>query len=278
MLLADATIATLGPPSVERGCLRVEGRLHRGASGRSFAAVPARRPIFLEGALVLPGLANAHTHLYSALARGMPGPRQPPGNFREILERVWWRLDRALDLELVEASALAGGVEAALSGTTLLVDHHSSPSAITASLSRIRGALEQVGLRSLLCYEVTDRNGTEGRDLGLAENLAFAREPARELTRGMIGAHAGFTLSDDSLGLRVVVVATGTGLHVHVAEDRCDVDECLARHGMGSSARLRAHGLLTARTVFAHCVHLGSAEMDEVPAQAAGWCTTRART
>ena len=127
----------------------------------------------LSGCLVLPGLVNAHTHLYSALARGMPWPSPPPRNFIEILEKVWWKLDRALDEEAVYHSAMAGAMEAALSGTTLLIDHHSSPSFIAGSLDTIRRAVEAVGLRSVLCYEVTDRNGVAGRDAGLAENRRF---------------------------------------------------------------------------------------------------------
>ena len=173
MLLKGATLVGLDPPHVELADLRIEGEriAERGRDLRGGEEAD------LTGCLVLPGLVNAHTHLYSALARGMPWPSPAPRNFIEILEKVWWRLDHALDEDAVYHSAMAGAVEAALSGTTLLIDHHSSPSFIAGSLDTIRRAVEAVGLRSVLCYEVTDRNGTAGRDAGLAENARFLSAP-----------------------------------------------------------------------------------------------------
>ena len=172
--------------------------------------------------MILPGLVNAHTHLYSALARGMPGPRVPPRSFVEILERVWWRLDRALDAESVYMSGLVGAIEAALSGTTLLIDHHASPSFIRGSLEVLRRALEEVGLRSALCYEVTDRNGAEGRDLGMARTSlpVSSRSP---LTEGVIAAtplHA----PPEILDRMRAWPSARRALQVHAAEDKVDVE------------------------------------------------------
>ena len=268
MLLTDATVATLEPPRVERAALRVaDGRIVERAG--TLVPRPGEEVVPLEGALVVPGLVNAHTHLYSALARGMPGPAHAPRSFVEILERVWWRLDRALDEESVYLSGVVGAIEAARSGTTLLFDHHSSPSFVRGSLATLRRAVEEVGLRSVLCYETTDRNGSEGRDAGLEENRAFLSSGKSALTRGMAGAHASFTLSDESLGsLAGIVASSGTGLHVHAAEDRCDVDDSLRRSGVGVVERLRRHGLIGAGTLLVHGVHLGEAELGE--AQAAG--------
>lgn len=263
MLLKGATVATLDPPLVETADLRVEG--DRMVERR--ASLPMRQGeevLDLAGAVVVPGLVNAHTHLYSALARGMPAPRVAPRNFVEVLERVWWRLDRALDAESVYLSGLVGAIEAALSGTTLLIDHHASPSFIRGSLGELRRAIEEVGLRSALCYEVTDRNGTEGRDLGLAENEAF-QSLASPLTRGMIGAHASFTLSPESLDrLRDLGQRTGGALHIHAAEDAIDLLDSRARYGVDLVRRLDAHGLLVARPLLAHCVHLTEVEVAEV--------------
>jgi len=262
VILKGATVATLDPPRVEAADLRVDGeRIVERAP--ALAAAAGEEVVDLAGRVVLPGLVNAHTHLYSALARGMPGPSAPPRTFVEILERVWWRLDRALDADSVYLSGLMGGIEAALSGTTLLIDHHSSPSFINGSLGQLRRALEEVGLRSVLCYEVTDRNGTEGRDRGLEENEAF-QAAGSPLTRGMIGAHASFTLSPESLErLRALAERTGAALHIHAAEDRADVLDCLGRYGVGLLQRFDAHGLLAARALLAHCVHLTEAEVAE---------------
>jgi putative selenium metabolism protein SsnA len=257
MLLRGAdVIVSLDPPTVTRADVAIEGGtiVDPAAGGRE------RDVVDVGGALVVPGLVNAHTHLYSALARGMPGPAVPPRSFLEVLEQVWWRLDRALDRESVELSALVGAAEAALSGTTLLVDHHSSPSFVRGSLQTLARAIERVGLRSVLCYETTDRNGAEGRDLGLEENATFLAAEHGPLTRGMVGAHASFTLSDESVSrLARTAAATNSGVHVHVAEDRCDVEDCRTRHGRTLPARLAP--LVSERALLAHCVHLEPAEL-----------------
>jgi putative selenium metabolism protein SsnA len=263
MLLRNAILATLDPPAVAAADLRIGGdRIVERGTG--LAPHPDEQVLDLDGALVMPGLVNAHTHLYSALARGMPGPALHPRNFREILERVWWRLDRALDEETVFVSALVGAVEAALSGTTVLIDHHSSPSFVRGSLACLKRAIESVGLRSVLCYEVTDRNGPEGRDAGAEENVAFQHHDQSALTRGMIGAHATFTLSDESLArLAQAVRDTGSSVHVHVAEDLADVADARERHGSSVTGRLDRYGLIGARALLAHCVHLSPDEVQD---------------
>lgn len=269
MLLQDATVATLDPPRVERASLRVEGALIV-ERGPGLAPRAGEDVVNLAGALVLPGLVNAHTHLYSALARGMRAPVEPPRSFVQILERVWWRLDRALDAESIYLSGLVGAIDAARSGTTLLLDHHSSPSAVRGSLATLRRALEEVGVRSVLCYETTDRNGLEGRDAGIAENRAFVSGSPSELCRGLVGGHASFTLSDESLDrLATLSQETGSGLHVHAAEDRTDGEQCRLRHECGVVERLKRHGLLGARTLLVHGVHLSEAELDDAQAYGA---------
>ena len=268
MLLENATVATLDPPRVEKASLRIVGEriLERGPA---LAPTEGEEVLDLEGALVLPGLVNAHTHLYSALARGMPPPAEPPRSFVEILEKVWWRLDRALDEESIHLSGLVGAIEAARSGTTVLFDHHASPSFVRGSLATLRRAVEEVGLRSVLCYETTDRNGLEGRDAGIAENRELLSSAGTALTRGMVGAHASFTLSDESLDLLSAAVAdANSSLHVHAAEDRADVEDSARRCGAGVVERLRRHGLLVRRTLLVHGVHLSGPELLE--AQGAG--------
>ena len=217
------------------------------------------------GCLVVPGNVCAHTHVYSALARGMPFRLEPPENFVEILQRVWWRLDRALDEGSVRASALVGGMEALLAGTTTLVDHHASPSAIDGSLDVIADAFESLGLRSVLCYEVTDRDGPERTAAGVEESRRFlAREP-RSLVRAMMGAHASFTLSEETLAACVELARSAdTGIHLHVAEDAADERDALARYGTRVVQRLADAGALDRRSLLAHCVHLDSSERELV--------------
>jgi cytosine/adenosine deaminase-related metal-dependent hydrolase len=189
-----------------------------------------------------PGLVCAHHHLYSALARGMPAPPRTPTNFTEILDQIWWRLDAALDLDLVRWSALLGAVEALEAGTTAIVDHHASPSAIDGSLDVIAAVCAEVGVRVVCAYEVTDRHGPEGAKAGLAENERFIRAGGR----GLVGAHACLTLSDDTLDAVVGLAADlGVGVHIHVGEDAVDA---------GAAERLRPH--TRDDWLLAHCVHV----------------------
>ncbi|MGH9295057.1 MAG: amidohydrolase family protein, partial [Acidimicrobiales bacterium] len=194
---------------------------------------------------VTPGLVCGHHHLYSALARGMPAPPRVPRSFPEILELVWWRLDRALDLEMIRWSAMLGALEALEGGTTAIVDHHSSPEAIDGSLSVVAEACAEVGVRVSCCYEVSDRNGPAGAKAGLAENERFLREGGR----GFVGAHACFTLSEATLeAVCELAAALGAGVHIHVAEDAVD-----------SAAGARLEALSKESWLLAHCVHLDRA-------------------
>jgi putative selenium metabolism protein SsnA len=199
----------------------------------------------------------------------MPSPPRRPVNFREILQLIWWRLDRALDEETIYLSALAGAIDAARAGTTCVFDHHSSPSHISGSLQVVREAIQQIGLRAVLCYEVTDRGGLEERDQGTAENRSFLEwcdsagssstdgTDPRSLFRAMIGAHASFTLSDDSLNACADLIGRfNSGLHIHAAEDACDVEDAHDKYGIGVVERLGRVGVLNSKTILAHGVHL----------------------
>lgn len=178
------------------------------------------------------GMVCAHHHLYSALARGMPPPPKDPANFLEILENIWWRLDTALDLEMIEWSAKLGALEALEAGTTGIIDHHESPNAIPGSLSVIADACNEVGVRINTCYGITDRHGSGAALRGLAENDRYLRECAADaeastagMRRGMVGVHAAFTVNDrhlvDAAGL---AEDHGVGVHIHVAEGTDDLD------------------------------------------------------
>lgn len=189
---------------------------------------------------VTPGLVCAHHHLYSALARGMPPPPRTPANFREILEQIWWRLDAALDLEMIYHSARLGALEALEAGTTGIVDHHESPNAIEGSLSAIREACAEVGVRVLACYGVTDRHGPDGARRGLEENRRYLAEGGP----GMVGAHAAFTCSDDTLrGAAELAEEMGCGVHIHVAEGPEDREAPARLEDLTGDSWLLAHGV-----------------------------------
>ncbi len=205
------------------------------------------------------GFVNAHTHIYSGLAPlGMPAPAQAPLNFVQILERVWWRLDRALDARALRASARLYVAEARNLGTVGLVDHHESPDFIEGSLDVLADACQELGMRAVLCYGATERNG--GRDearRGLAECRRFARENDRPLVRGVVALHASFTVSDDTVREAAELCRElGTVMHVHVAEDIADVEDAKRRGWEGPLERLQALGALPPGSILAHGVHL----------------------
>ena len=223
--------------------------------------------------MILPGFVCAHTHLYSSLARGMPPPSVTPRNFVEILEQVWWKLDRALDPEAVELSALVGAIEAARAGCTTLIDHHASPgrrgAAVDGSLDLVAGAIAKVGLRGVVAYEVTDRNGPDEARAGVRENdrfLARVRSEPPQLIRAMVGAHAAFTLTDGTAeAVAEVARRHKVGVHIHVAEDAIDAH----KDGWSTVAWLDARGLLDARALLAHCVHVSDADATRIAAAGA---------
>jgi len=187
-----------------------------------------------------PGLVCAHHHLYSALARGMPAPPVTPTSFRGILEQVWWRLDAALDLEMIRWSAMLGALEALESGTTAIVDHHESPSAIEGSLDVIAAACAEVGVRLVAAYGVTDRHGTDGAKRGLEENRRFLDAGGR----GLVGVHAAFTCSDATLEDAAALASDhGVGVHIHVAEGPEDAEAAERLEKLTGDGWLLAHGV-----------------------------------
>jgi len=229
-----------------------------------------------SGGYLSPGLVCSHTHLYSALARGIEVPIAPSKDFAQILEHLWWRLDRAIDMPILAASARAGCADALFAGVTSLVDHHASPEAIDGSLSAIRSAYEEVGIRGILCYETSDRNGSAGARAGVAENIRFAREiddarmrgddrarGGRPLVDAAIGAHAGFTVGDDTLeSLADAVRTTGRGIHIHLAEDKYDAVDSRYRHSLDLVERLDKVGALTPKGIIGHGLWLTLSEIE----------------
>jgi len=228
IVLENALLVDFDPIRVGPGCLRIENNLIT-ERGNTVSRETTDEVIDCGGAAVLPGLVNGHTHLYSALAVGMPPPEKPPQNFLENLESVWWRLDRAHDAESIEMSARIGALDALRCGTTTLFDHHASPHCIEGSLDLIEKGIADVGLRGILCYETTDRHGLDGRAAGLEENRRYLEKRVQTYSpqfAGMVGAHASFTLEDQTLEeLARLAADFDTGVHMHVAEDQCDEED-----------------------------------------------------
>ncbi len=226
-------------------------------AGRDFTGYEI---IDLRGRLVLPGFLIAHHHLYSALATGL-SPAGPTQNFVQILQNLWWRLDRTLDEETIYYSALAGVMEAVSRGATVIFDHHASMNFVKGSLDIIAEVFKLAGIKGVLCFETSDRNGAEQVDSHIEENISFyERHIDDENIKGVFGLHANFTLSEETLRKIAEVKPKNMPIHIHCGEDKYDFQFCTDLGYSGPVDRLYKFGLLDENSILAHCVHLSEAD------------------
>ena len=231
---------------------------------------PDAEAVDCAGKIVLPGFICAHHHFYSTMARGMAIPGEPASNFVEILERLWWKVDRALLEEDITLSAQIPLIECIRNGTTTVIDHHASPGMPDGSLDLIENAVRQAGIRASLCYEVSDRNVMGD---GIAENERFIKKIGEGdgQIAAMMGLHASFTLSDETLEKCVGIAKDASvGCHVHVAEDLADREDSLQKYGMPTVPRLDKMGASGPKSLFIHCIHIDESEMDLIAATQTG--------
>ncbi|MEW5985495.1 MAG: putative aminohydrolase SsnA [Chloroflexota bacterium] len=270
LLITNGRLVTWTLPNeiIENGAVWVrDGRLaDLGPTPALLKAHPNADRVDAGGQLVMPGNICAHTHFYGAFARGLAIPGPAMKDFPDILNRLWWRLDRALLDVDVKYSALVCLVDAIKHGTTTLIDHHASPNAMDSSLDQIAEAVELAGVRAVLCYEVTDRNGPAGAAAGLEENVRFLTslaERGSNLLAGSFGLHASLTLSDETLAhCAAAGQSLNTGFHIHVAEHEADEYDSLYKSGRRVVDRLATAGILGPKSIVAHCVHVDAAEMN----------------
>jgi len=262
LLIKDGKIADVGP-----GRELVEG-------------FPEEEVIDAVGQYVMPGNICAHTHFYGAFSRGMAIPGEAPNAFPAILKKLWWPLDLALDEDGVRYSALVMAVDAVKNGTTTLFDHHASPSFIDGSLDVIADVIDEAGLRGVLCYEVTDRNGKAGAQAGINENVRWIQSNrVRENPRlgAAFGLHASLTLSEETLEDCRKAVGDEAGFHIHVGEHQSDEYDSLKKSGLRVIDRLGKHDILGSQTIVAHGVHMDSQEAVLV-AETGTWLTHQPRS
>lgn len=269
LLITNGRLVTWEMPNeiiTNGGVLLQDGRIAAVGDSTTLAEqYPDVEQLDAGGQLVMPGNICAHTHFYGAFARGLGIPGPPMKDFPDILERLWWRLDRALLDVDVKYSALVCLVDAIKHGTTTLIDHHASPNAIDSSLDQIAEAVEMAGVRAALCYEVSDRNGATGAQAGISENVRFLyslKDRSNNLLAGTFGLHASLSLSDETLADCVAAVEElGTGFHIHVAEHEADEYDSLHKYGKRVIPRLAEADILGPKSLVAHCVHIDPAEM-----------------
>lgn len=227
---------------------------------------PEEEVIDVEGKLIMPGMICGHSHIYSAYARGM-APSKPTDNFFNVLENLWWTLDRTLTLEDVKLNALTTYMESIQNGVTTVFDHHSGPNSVEGSLSTLADAAKELGIRTSLCYELSDRDGMDIRDKEIKENIDWIKHCQKDdhgdMIKAMFGLHASFTLSDETLyKAREAMEGLYDGYHVHIAEGIEDEWNSVRQHGKRIVERLDDFGIITENTLAIHGVHVNEREMD----------------
>ena len=286
MIIKNGKIITWDDPSqiLEKQAIRIADGLiaEIGPQDQVIAENPDLVQLDASGQYVMPGNICAHTHFYGAYARGLAIPGPAPKDFPEILQKLWWPLDKSLNMGDVRASAEVMLVDAIKNGTTTLFDHHASPNAIDGSLDEIADAVEKAGVRAVLCYEVTDRDGKEKAQAGIRENLRFQnRLNSGDFSRSRIaatfGLHASLTLSEETLDACRAAQSAGEGFHIHVAEHESDEYDSLRKSGLRVVDRLAKHEILGSKTIVAHAVHIDIKEARNL-ADTGTWVTHQPRS
>lgn len=267
LLIENGTIVTLGETNrvLYDHSILCEGGLIKRIAPKSDLREEKAKALDATGKVVMPGFINAHMHFYSTMVRGL-GKAKPSKDFQQVLEHLWWRLDKKLTPDDCYYSALLPLVDSVKRGTTTLIDHHASPFAVRGSLDLIGKAVKEVGLRASLCYELSDRDGAKVAQDGVDENADFIKRCQKERDpqlKALFGLHASFTITDKTMEKAAEVgKALGSGFHVHTAEAKSDQEFNEKNFGMRVVERFHKYGILGPRTIAAHCVHINEHEMD----------------
>jgi putative selenium metabolism protein SsnA len=270
VLITNGNIATLGENNryIKNGAIYAEDGIIRkiGPSEQLEREYPDADITDMRGMLLLPGNVIAHTHMYSSFARGMALKGEPASNFVEILEKLWWKLDKTLNEQDVYLSAMVYLLQCIKFGTTTIIDHHASPAFIDGSLDVLAKAVLESGIRAALCYEVTDRGGKEEAEAGIRENSRFAekcRQFPTKYVKGHMGIHASFTVSDETLNKCISEAErSGSVIHLHVEEDLADRKDSLEKYGVPVLERLKKTGAVKQPLLAVHCVHVQKPEFE----------------
>lgn len=254
-------------PYLEKGAVAIQGTTicQTGSTEALRAAYPDAEYIDAGQKVIMPAFINTHEHIYSAFGRGLTIRGYHPQGFLDILDGLWWTIDRNLTLEDTYLSAMATYIDCIKNGVTTIFDHHAGFGAIEGSLFQIEQAARETGVRSCLCYEISDREGPEKARASVMENVRFIRHTMEDdsgMIAGMMGMHAQFTISDKTMELAAANKPEGAGYHIHVAEGIEDLHHCLKHYGKRITDRLMDFGILGEKTLLGHCIYINEHEMD----------------
>ncbi len=286
MIITNGKIITWTKPNeiIEGKSILIQGSVIKKIDNKEVIQQenPGEEIVDANGQYVMPGLICAHTHFYGAYSRGLSIPGDPPAAFPDILSKLWWALDKALDEKSVASSAWVSIIDAIKHGNTSLFDHHASPNVISNSLDVIADVVNQSGIRASLCYEVTDRDGEKKAIQGVNENVRFINrinngDNLEGRLAATFGLHASLTLSDNTLDHSKIMAPAGTGFHIHVAEHPVDEYDSLKKSGMRVVDRLYKHDILNEKSIVAHAVHVDAKEVD-ILARTNTWVTHQPRS
>lgn len=269
LVLGNGKVITRNPdqPLIENGAVAIDGTVisRVGGTEELRAAYPQAEYIDAKGGLIMPAFINVHEHIYSAFGRGLSINGYDPKGFLDILDGMWWTIDRNLTLHDTYLSAMATYIDCIKNGVTTIFDHHASFGSIEGSLFEIEKAAKETGVRSCLCYEISDRDGMDKAKASVMENAEFIRHALKDesgMIAGMMGMHAQFTISDETFELAAANKPDEVGYHIHVAEGIEDLHHCLKHYGKRIVDRLMDHGVLGEKTLLGHCIYINSHEMD----------------
>lgn len=269
IIIGNGRMVTRDPenPFLEQGAVAIEGTaiIKVGTLAEVKQTYPEAEFIDAQGGMIMPAFINTHEHIYSSFARGLSINGYNPNGFLDILDGMWWTIDRHLTLEQTRLSAMATYIDSIKNGVTTVFDHHASFGHIRDSLFKIEEAARKTGVRSCLCYEISDRDGEEKAKESIEENVAFIKHALADdsdMIAGMMGMHASFTISDKTMAECAAKKPDGVGYHIHVAEGIEDLHQCLRTHGKRIIDRLMDCDILGEKTLAAHCIYVNKHEME----------------
>lgn len=270
LLIGNGHVVTRGKKGfIENGAVLVDGtKIKEVADTKSLQEkYPDAEFIDAKGGLIMPGFINMHNHIYSTFARGLSIKGYHPKTLLDILEGQWFKLDSEMTNETTYRSGQIAYLESIKSGVTTMFDHQASYGEIEGSLDQLSKAAEELGVRTCLCYEISDRHGKVQADRAIEENVRFinkVQKQTSDMKKAMMGMHAQFTLSDATIEKAVAQMPEGVGVHIHVAEGISDVHSCLHDHNKHIVNRLFDLGVLGEKTILGHCIYINPQEMQLV--------------